>query len=75
MTFDLYADVSSLAVIFAHSLIGSLEHVLLWCLFLSFFYVVLIYNTLGLTSQINLRKKIMMNLDLNPGQLVRLVRY
>ena len=37
MTFDLFAAVSSLTVRFAHFLIESSKHVLIWRFFLSFF--------------------------------------
>ena len=68
--FDLYAVVSSLAVSFAHFLIGSLKHILLWCLFFYFLHVVFVYDTHRLMSQTTLMKKNLTNFSLNPGQLV-----
>ena len=73
MTTDLYVSVSSLDVIFAHSLIGSLKRVLLWSFFYSFLHIVCIYNTIRLMIQMNTMKKNLMNLDLNMDNLVRSV--
>ena len=73
MTFDLYATGSGITVSFAHFLIGSSKRVLLQRLFLFFLHVVLFYNTGRLMSQMYLTKKTIMDLDLNLGQLVRLV--
>ena len=70
MTIDLYVSVSSLAVIFAHLLIGSLKRVSLRSFFYSFSHIVCIYNNIRLMTKMNTMKKNLMNLDLNPGHLV-----
>ena len=73
MTFDLHTAVSSLAVSFAHFLIGSWKRVLLWCLFSYFLHIVFFHNPRRLMSQMIPMKNNLINLDLNPGHLVRSV--
>ena len=48
MTFDFYAALIRLAVIFAHFFIGSPKRVLLWCLFCPFLHVIFVYSTRSL---------------------------
>ena len=73
MTFDLYASISILTVIFTHFFIGSSKRVLLCLFFLSIFLAVFVYNNRHLMSQMNTKKKNLKILDLNPVQLVHLV--
>ena len=73
MHIDLYAAVSSLAVRFAHFLIGEPKCVLLQRFFCPSLHVVFVYNTCYLMNQMTPKKENLKNLDLNPGQLVRLV--
>ena len=72
MTFDLYANVSTLAVISVQFLIGTLKHVLLQRFFLYFLNVVFVCNTCCLISQMTLMKKNLKNLGLSLGHLVRM---
>ena len=69
-TFGLYVAVSSLAVSFAHFLIGSSKCVLLLHLIFSIFAFHLYFNTRRL---MNLTKNNLKNLGPYLGQLVRLV--
>ena len=73
MTLDLHESASSLAVSFAHVLIGLSKRVLLRLLFCLFLHVLFVYNTRHLMSQMAVMKKNLTNLGLNPGHMVRLV--
>ena len=72
MAIDLYVAVSSLDVSFAHFLISESKRFLLQSFF-SFSHIVFIYNTFGLTSQMNLTKKNLIDSDTNTGHLIRSV--
>ena len=73
MTFNFYANVSSLDIIFACFLIVSLNAFYSSVSSYYFGCVIFVYNSHRLMIQMNPMKKNLMNLDLNPGQLVRLV--